>query len=825
MHIEPLNPSFGGGGATLVGATGPTGPTGATGATGPVGATGATGADSTVPGATGATGPIGPTGATGPQGQAGGEVNWLGEWNSSTTYIEDDAVSFQGSSYIALVGTLNDSPPSVNWALLAAKGDMGATGIAGATGPIGETGPVGPGGSIENYRHVQGTPASVWTITHNLGFYPAGVVVRDSGGDIRYGSVAYVDLNTITISFFVSGAPAGFSGEAFLSQEDFIMARKFNDSIDLNNNELQNVVTQNLSSDPGSGVLDGRLYYSTSLNALRLRAGGSWTTLASGAGYSDEQAQDAVAAAFSSGTHTGGLGITYDDGAGTLSLTLANNEAFQDLLGAFLPSGAGSSGITVTYDDAGNKINYVVTDSPLLDGNNSAFYLSRANHTGTEDAADVTFAASDRLLGRDTTGAGTGEEISVGGGIEFTGSGGLQTSALTGDVTKTAGGTALTIANSAVTNAKIADMAQSTIKGRAEGTGTGAPVDLSVAQVKAILDYVATDVGFTPAQGIAATTVQAAIEETVTDLTSLINTTVEGRTWKDPVDAATTAALPAVTYNSGAGTLTATANGIIPAQDGVTLAVGDDLLVKDQASSFQGGIYTVTDVGSAGTPFILTRRTDSSTAVELRDATLIVQGGTVNQGDIYTQTNSTLADLTSATQTWAKTGEGNTTYTADGTTIELVGNSFRIAATAAGSGLGGGGGAALDVNVGSGLEISSDAVRIAAAAAGNGLTGGAGSALAVGAGTGIVVNSDDVAVDRATNGSKVMFGYAATLTGGADNEVVTHNLGSRDVAVVAYLNSGTFAEEEFSVEHSTVNTVTIRSATTIPAGYRVLVVG
>lgn len=54
--------------------------------------------------------------------------------------------------------------------------------------------------------------------------------------------------------------------------------------------------------------------------------------------------------------------------------------------------------------------------------------------------------ATDRLIGRDTASTGDPEAITVSGGIEFTGSGGIQTSAFTGDATKTAGGTALTLA-------------------------------------------------------------------------------------------------------------------------------------------------------------------------------------------------------------------------------------------------------------------------------------------------------------------------------------------------------------------------------------------
>lgn len=55
----------------------------------------------------------------------------------------------------------------------------------------------------------------------------------------------------------------------------------------------------------------------------------------------------------------------------------------------------------------------------------------------------------------------------------------------TGDVT---GATALTIANDAVSNAKLANMAESTFKGRAASSGTGDPVDLTATQARTILN-------------------------------------------------------------------------------------------------------------------------------------------------------------------------------------------------------------------------------------------------------------------------------------------------------------------------------------------------
>jgi hypothetical protein len=97
----------------------------------------------------------------------------------------------------------------------------------------------------------------------------------------------------------------------------------------------------------------------------------------------------------------------------------------------------------------------------------------------------VTFAkfqnlATDSLVGRDTAGTGDAESITVGGGIEFTGAGALRTTAFTGDVTKTAGGTSLTIANDAVTFAKMQNVsAASRLLGRGD-SGSGDPQEITL---------------------------------------------------------------------------------------------------------------------------------------------------------------------------------------------------------------------------------------------------------------------------------------------------------------------------------------------------------
>src|SRR5439155_20213153 len=81
-----------------------------TGATGPQGLPGATGAT----GLQGPTGPIGPTGATGATGTTGATgpagLNWLQTWSSTAPYVVNDAVYFNGSSYIALQPSTNLAP-------------------------------------------------------------------------------------------------------------------------------------------------------------------------------------------------------------------------------------------------------------------------------------------------------------------------------------------------------------------------------------------------------------------------------------------------------------------------------------------------------------------------------------------------------------------------------------------------------------------------------------------------------------------------------------------------------------------------------------------
>ena len=117
--------------AGLDGAVGPVGPVGPSGPAGADGPTGAPGLDGDI----GPAGPAGADGATGPVGPPGPGINWLGEWQPSTTYAEDDASFYNGSSWISLLnGNYNNAPyeGSSVWGLIA---KVGATGPDGPQGP------------------------------------------------------------------------------------------------------------------------------------------------------------------------------------------------------------------------------------------------------------------------------------------------------------------------------------------------------------------------------------------------------------------------------------------------------------------------------------------------------------------------------------------------------------------------------------------------------------------------------------------------------------------------------------------------------------------
>lgn len=141
---------------------------------------------------------------------------------------------------------------------------------------------------------------------------------------------------------------------------------------------------------------------------------------------------------------------------------------------------------------------------------------------------------------------------------------------------------------------------------------------------------------------------------------SYVDSVATGNSWKEPALVATTGALPS--YSHSAGVLTASVNGEITAQDGVTLVNADRVLVKNESggNAPYNGIYVVTDIGDLSNPWVLTRATDSDVDAEVTSGlTVFIEGGTVNAGAVFTLTTEDPITVGTTDLTFTQTGGSN----------------------------------------------------------------------------------------------------------------------------------------------------------------------
>jgi hypothetical protein len=219
-----------------------------------------------------------------------------------------------------------------------------------------------------------------------------------------------------------------------------------------------------------------------------------------------------------------------------------------------------------------------------------------------------------------------------------------------------------------------------------------------------------------------------------------VDAAVAGLAWKESVRAATTANITL----SGAQTI-----------DGVSVVAGNRVLVKNQTTASQNGIY----VAAAGA---WARAADADSQDELLGAAVMVEEGTTNANTQWILSTDAPITVGSTNLTFVQFG-GGTTYSA-----------------------------------------------------GNGLS------LAGNAGTGLTFSGGALVIDTSVTARR----YAANVGNGSSTSIsVTHNFGTRDVAVDVY-DSATFDTVECDVVRTNTNTVTLSFASA-PASnaYRVVVVG
>ena len=133
-----------------------------------------------------------------------------------------------------------------------------------------------------------------------------------------------------------------------------------------------------------------------------------------------------------------------------------------------------------------------------------------------------------------------------------------------------------------------------------------------------------------------------------------LDAAVQGLKWKEPVRCATTANI----VLSGAQAI-----------DGVTVAAGDRVLVKNQTTAADNGVY----LAAAGA---WTRSTDTDLSAEMLGASVFVSEGTAQGNQQWQLTNDAPIVVGTTALTWQQFG-GGTTYTA-GNGISIVGSAISI---------------------------------------------------------------------------------------------------------------------------------------------------
>ena len=470
------------------------------------------------------------------------------------------------------------------------------------------------------------------------------------------------------------------------------MARKFLTSIDLAKNELQNAVVQNLAADPSSPIA-GQVYYNTSSNEMRIYNG----TIFEAIGLNGVTA-DAAELNILDGATLTTTELNYVDGV---------TSGIQGQLDLKSPLANPTFTGTVTLDTGVNLVFEGTTAN--------AFELTLTSGDPTADRVVTLPDLTTTLVGRDTTDTLTNKTITsptVSGlylsdlsiVVEGSTADDFETTLSFVDPTADrtiyvpdANGTLARVEN------KLHDFALAT-----------ASVDLNNQKITNLTDP---------------TNPQDAANKRYVD------SAVVGIDWKPSVRVATTAAITLATGLENGDTL-----------DGVVLATGDRVLVKNQTDATENGIYVV---AASGAP---ARSSDADTAAEITASfAVFVEEGTVNTDSGWTLTNNGAVTVgTTALSFTQFTGLGQIT-------------------------------------------------------AGAGLTKTANTLDVIG-GDGITVNADSVVIDRAV----VVTKYATNVGDGTNTSyTITHNLATRDVIVSLFDNSSPYAEVMADVEHSTTNTITL----------------
>ena len=496
------------------------------------------------------------------------------------------------------------------------------------------------------------------------------------------------------------------------------MARKFLVSIDLNKNELQNAVIQNLGTAPSSPSA-GQIYFNTTDGEIYYYDGSAWVSVLN--------ESEIIYGLYSARPAAGVAGRLYF--ATDQALMYLDNGTAWEQVSAF-----GSVTAQTSYGASS--------------GNGSSNSYARTDHThGTPSLTSATpTALAIGGAGAVGTGSAPAREDHAHAMPSFG-----NVSAQTSFGASSGNGSATSVSRSDHTHGTP------THDNAAHSAINLSALTVPTANVS-FATYKITNLGDPSSDQDAATK-------------KYVDDVAQGLNIHDSVVAGTTANLTATYSNgtSGVGaTLTNSGSQAAFSIDGVSPSAGARVLVKNQTTSSQNGIYTVTTVGSGSTNWVLTRATDFDNAAEI--------GG----GDFVFVTSGTTLDNTG----WVCVDK-----------VTTVGTDPIVFAQFSGAGT---------------------------YLAGNGLTL-TGNTFSVNAGTGITTTGGTTNIDT----SVVVTKYSANVGDGSNTSyTITHNLGTRDVTVAVYDNSSPYAEVICDVQHTSTSAITLLfSVAPTSNQYRVVVHG
>lgn len=275
--------------------------------------------------------------------------------------------------------------------------------------------------------------------------------------------------------------------------------------------------------------------------------------------------------------------------------------------------------------------------------------------------------------------------------------------------------------------------------------------------------------------------------------------------------AATTTELTA-TYSVANDTLTADSNVVLPAIDGVTLEVGDNVLVKDQSDAIENGSYVVTDLGEDGvSPWVLERCSFCNEESEIAGGfEFVTEGDTLaNTGWVITVPSDFSFESSTASTDNGFTSQGDIVW------VQFSG---------AGTYIGGDGidltGTTFSVNVDdSSIEIVTDTLQVK--------EGGITNAML--ANDSVTIAADSGTSDLVFLGNTVTFsggtGVATTVT---DNEITIDGVDATTSSKgVAQFEAGDFdvSSGNVALEDTVVKTVVSDSGSATPSTHSFSILG